>query len=150
MLNYPFPPVPRRDAPRLRAPARCRYDYTGGRPDPDCVRARTWTALAWRFYLGGVPGLAARFSAYAYALGADEMNIGIIVNMVKAAVSGMEPNDIGKMVEGQVRRQGADPRTFWQVVKQVADTRLDAWDRWDAKKAREAREAAAVNVDGAE
>lgn len=76
------------------------------------------------------------------------MNIGIIVNMVKAAVSGMEPGDIGKMVESQVRRQGGDPRTFWKVVAKVAETRLAAWDRWDAKKAREAREAAAVDVDG--
>jgi len=72
------------------------------------------------------------------------MNLKIIAGMVRAVVSGMEPGQIGKMVEDQVKRQGGDPRVFWKVVLEVANARTDAWRRWDAQKAQE--RAAAPNV----
>ena len=143
-MDYPCPPLPRASVPRLDAPARCRYDQTRGRPDPDHVRATAWTRLAWLAAASDCPTLAARYSAFAYALGADEMNLKIIAGMVRAVVSGMEPGQIGKMVEDQVKRQGGDPRVFWKVVLEVANARTDAWRRWDAQKAQE--RAAAPNV----
>jgi len=146
--HYPWPPVARSDAPRLRAPARTRYDRTGGHPDDRAARAARWTILAWRAYEGGAFRMAARWSAYAYALGTPNMNLRIIANMVKAAVGGMEPDAIGKMVEKQVRQNGGDPRTFWRIVAKVAEARLDAWRRWDDQRAREARQASAVDAPG--
>lgn len=146
----PFPPVPRRALARVSPPPRGRHDYTGGRPDPDEDRARVWTILAWRACEGGSVMLCRRFAGYAYALGSDEMKLGIIVNMVRAAVAGMEPNEIGRMVEAQVKRQGGDPRTFWNVVKETAEARLAAWDRWEARKAREAAAEGAVDAEASE
>jgi hypothetical protein len=145
---YPWPPVPRAAAPRVRAPRAGRHDLTGGRPDGRETRAARWTTLAWRAWEGGAFTLAAKWSAYAYALGTPDMNLKIIANMVKAAVSGMEPNDIGRMVEKQVRSNGGNPREFWRIVGQVAEARLDAWRRWDEEQDRKRRQAAAVDAGG--